>query len=231
MSVHDRQPGELVSAKTEQTIGGAPSSPMEGCYEYDVFLSYCRRSGSAAEWVTEYFAQLLEKFLGDLLPDRPRIYLDAQMETGERWPDHLRRGLSRSKLMIAVWNAPYFSSPWCLAEWYSMQERERMCSHAGPTNPAGLVIPLHYADGNHFDAEARTRIKTNVQKWCRVSPAFAQSADFLTFEECIRRLAELVTQRLEWVPPWQDWPVRIPDPASVPPAPAATDPKSWLGGA
>lgn len=200
-------------------------------YEYDIFLSYCRRSGSAQEWVTQQFCELLEKFLGDLMPTAPRIYLDTRMETGSRWPDHLRRGLSQSKLMVAVWNVPYFYSPWCLAEWYTMQQRERLLDFAGARNPDGLVIPLRYADGDHFDAEAQVRTKTDMQPWARIGPAFSASADYNDFERCVRNLAEGLADRLRGVPPWQEWPVLIPDPQVVPDAPAARGPKTWLGAA
>lgn len=126
--------------------------PLLDGYRFDVFLSY-RRSGpgNAGAWVRDHFHEMLKDCLADELGSS-EVFLDLEAETGVRWPSLLRDVLARSKVLVAVWSPPYFQSPWCLAEWRTMEARERAL--AGRTR---LVYPLRYSGGDNFSEDARER--------------------------------------------------------------------------
>ncbi|AXX31228.1 hypothetical protein APASM_3863 [Actinosynnema pretiosum subsp. pretiosum] len=132
--------------------------PLLDGYQFDVFLSY-RRSGqgNAAAWVRDHFHRMLVDCLADEL-GRTEVFIDLEVETGVEWPSLLRDALARSKVLVAVWSPPYFHSPWCLAEWWTMEAGERAL--AGTTR---LVYPLRYSDGELFPEEAKLRQHFDVR--------------------------------------------------------------------
>lgn len=108
-------------------------------YEYDIFLSY-PRIDPIGSWVEYVFAPELRKWLRAELGERTVFQDTADIEPGQRWPQRLADALGRSRLMIAIWCPPYFTSKWCMAELETMRARER---HLGiePTSRDALVVP------------------------------------------------------------------------------------------
>lgn len=145
-------------------------------YEFDIFVSY-RRSSTVGQWVRSHLVPRLEARLDDVAPGKVRISCDAQMESGVRWPDELRRRLRLSGLLLAVWSADYFRSPWCVAEWKSFKERETLLKMFQDQNPRGLVYPVRYADGDYFDSEAQqTQCRKDFSKLNYPDDVFKLSA-------------------------------------------------------
>ncbi|MFD4669530.1 TIR domain-containing protein [Lentzea sp. NPDC058450] len=187
--------------------------PLLDGYQYDVFLSY-RRSGpgNAAAWVRDHFHRMLEDCLADEL-GLTAVFIDKEVETGSMWPPLLREVLARSKMLVAVWSPPYFHSPWCLAEWRTMEERERVLG-----GTVRLVYPVRYSDGDNFPEGAKQRQHFDVREVSNPFPAFHGSHRQADLFETVKVIAGEVAQALAAVPPWRaDWPeCQVPDAVATP---------------
>lgn len=186
-------------------------------YETDVFISY-RRSGhgQVRPWVVNHFHPLLLGYLSDQLVHQPRIFVDETIDTGEHWPDALTKVLKRSRLLVPVWSPPYFSSAWCQAEWQSMLLREELCDLGGARQPQGLVLPVIFADRENFPDRARHTQAVDLKRWNRPDPHFRTTPRYEGLLDAVETLAVTIARLLPRVPPWQDWPVRVPDPVDLP---------------
>jgi TIR domain len=107
-------------------------------YEFDIFISY-RRTETVGRWVQNHLLLHLQDRFNEAAPAPLRLSCDIQMETGVSWPDELKRRLARSGLLIMVCTADYFRSRWCMAEWQSFREREKMLGLFVPGNHQGLT--------------------------------------------------------------------------------------------
>lgn len=181
-------------------------------YQYDVFLSY-PRTKSAGEWVRNHFHHLLVECLEDELAERPRVFFDETMTIGTRWPENIRSALLHSRMLVAVWTPTYFKSDWCMAEWMSMLERERLLG-LGTGDQPGLVFPVTYSDGKHFHPIARnTQSREDFKPYTCPVPILQSTALFVEFHAKMRSLAAEIAQRLDEIPEWQpDWPIKVWDP-------------------
>jgi hypothetical protein len=186
---------------------------MSDGYQYDLFLSYTRK-GNVPGWIENHFFPLLRDALTDRRPVAPRIFLDTQQEIGVNWPNNLEFALRRSRYLVAVWSAPYFQSPWCMAEWTSMLERERLLGMGGLDNPRGLVYPVVFADGNSFPPRAlEVQARIDLKRWANPFPHFRDAPAYLDFFHAMSDVADALAERLDSAPDWQsDWPVVRPPP-------------------
>ncbi len=194
-------------------------APRDDGYSFDVFLSY-RRSGrgSVAEWVRNHFHPLLVSCLADELPEEPRVFIDLEAETGCNWPSLLEETLLRSRLLVAVWSPPYFRSSWCLAEWTSMEARDRAVRSELPGRIPGLVYPVVYADSAHFPPAARDRQARDMKAWSFPAAQYRESHDYHGLHREMRKLASEIAGILPRTPAWTPgWPVWRPQPPTVPP--------------
>jgi hypothetical protein len=177
-------------------------------YQYDIFISY-KRTSAARDWVHQYFAPKLEAFLTDSLPRPPVIFLDARsIEPGDIWNTKIAQGLKHSKCLVAVLNAPYFSSEYCRAEWQTFVDRETLLGLDG-----ALVKPIQFFDGEHYDQAAWARQVIDMRDFASSAPAFRNSLKFLDFEDAVKGLvAKLVALDGPILKPasFQDWPVAMP---------------------
>jgi hypothetical protein len=179
-------------------------------YEWDVFLSYPRK-GNSGDWVRNHFHSELVGALDQELVDQPNVYFDQNQAPGVHWPNHLRRALLRSKVLVAVWSPPYFRSPWCLAEWSSMRAREQHLRLAGNTGHE-LVYPVVFWDGQNFPREARETMWHDLSEFSLPSPEFSKTTAYVDFQRRIQRVAAEVAARLKAAPPWEaGWPVELPE--------------------
>ena len=183
-------------------------------YEFDIFLSY-PRGGQVGPWVHNHFLPVLSACLDVHLAHEPRIFVDSEQPTGERWPQRIQEALLRSRLMVAVWTPPYFRSDWCIAEWSSMLERQSRLAQAGHRLERGLVYPVVYSDGKHFHARAKeTQYKWNLSAFTYPYPSFKESAAYLQFHDAVMLIAQEIEHHLGEVPDWQpDWPIVVPQPS------------------
>lgn len=126
-------------------------------YIYDVFVSY-RHKPPVLDWIRNHFFPLLEQWLPNAMPveHETRIFIDwDEIEIGAAWPAKLRQALKQSRCVLAVWAPEYFRSEWCLAEWQTIRERERLLGLGTEQQPEGLIYPVVFFDGEHFPQEAR----------------------------------------------------------------------------
>ena len=186
-------------------------------YEYDIFLSYPRK-GQVSTWVHNHFFPLLRECLDGQLVQEPRIFVDETQPTGVQWPDNIREALLHSRLLVAVWTPPYFRSPWCLAEWTSMLERESALTQAGHNPQRGLVYPVIYSDGDHFDPRAKdTQVQRNLSAFTYPYPCFKHSVAYLPFHDAMMDIAGEIETHLAEIPEWEaGWPVIEPENTDVP---------------
>jgi hypothetical protein len=192
-------------------VGDAADSDS---YEFDIFLSY-RRSGhgNACQWVHNHFYPLLLDCLADQIGWEPKIFIDLAAETGSDWPSLLENALLRSKMLVAVWSPPYFRSGWCLAEWESMQARERVLKLGQPDRPNGLVYPIIFSDSENFPPSARRRQARDLKPWSNPFRAYQESRDYEGLYREMQNITAEIGQILARAPTWRpDWPIHRPDP-------------------
>jgi hypothetical protein len=186
-------------------------------YEHDVFVSF-RHHAAVSEWVHEHFLPLLTRWLEAELPHECRVFIDDEIETGDAWPERLERALKHSALLIPVLSTGYFYSSWCVAEFMSMYERERLCSLRTQDNPSGLIWPLRFNEGEHFSQEAQNIQQLHVRRWAFSARAFSQSLEYVELESAVHALATSLARALQEAPEWQaDWPIERPSPSTPPP--------------
>jgi len=191
--------------------GGAVSD-----YEYDVFLSYSRKGGSPG-WVHNHFLPKLRDCLTDEIGYVPTIFVDQDMTAGSIWPDKLAHALRRSKILVSIYSPQYFRSEWCVAEWHSMADRERVLGLTSTDLTTGLIFPVLYSDSQNFPAYGRDRMWHDMKGLDSPEPGFQGSPDWLEFHKRMRTIAGAVERLLQQAPPWQpDWPVRRPE-VEIPP--------------
>lgn len=189
-------------------------------YEYDVFISY-RHSTAAGIWVRKYFFPELVKWLADYFPQAPKVFLDSDaIRAGHLWKDKLTRTIQRSKCLIAILNAPYFSSDYCAAEWHSFVQREQMITDETGESDIQLIIPIRFIDGDHFHSTVRARQLIDMESWAITAPAFVDSPKYVEFEKEIRRIASVLAEGPEAIlgkiPPFRKWPAIFPAPDTSP---------------
>ena len=163
------------------------------------------------------------KCLADQLDRPPQVFVDTQMEVGAHWPEELAEALRASRVLLAVWSPPYFTSSWCVAEWQSMLAREKGLGIQGSGEHHRLVYPVLFSDGASFPMEA-----LEVQSCLDLSlygfpyPQFRLTEAYLEFHDKVRGIAIDLVKRFASAPPWEpDWPVLRPEPypGSAPPFP------------
>ena len=177
-------------------------------YEFDIFLSY-PRAGQVGPWVHNHFKPVLSSCLDVYLAHAPRIFMDSEQPTGVEWPENIKAALLKSRLMVAVWTPPYFRSDWCRAEWFSMLERENFLAQEGRKPERGLVYPVVYSDGKHFDPQAKaTQYRKDLTTFTFPYACFKDSPLYLAFHSAIMSIAEEIESHLDEIPAWQpDWPI------------------------
>jgi TIR domain len=187
-------------------------------YEHDIFISY-RRSATVGRWVQSHLAPLLNARINEEAPAPVRVFCDFQMEEGTNWPAELKHQVRGSKLLLAVWSADYFRSPWCMAEWQSFRQRENLLGFFSEDHPQGLVYPLRYADGSHFHPDAQNVLLTkDFSSLNYPDEVFRQSAKYLEFDDLVKKMAVELVARLAEIPSWRDdFPIIEPEPLT--PAP------------
>lgn len=172
-------------------------------YEFDVFFSYKRHS-LTLEWTRSVHKRLQFWLTQELGGREAELFVDEEtIETGDRWPDRLREGLQKSRCMVCVWSPAYFHSDWCVSEWKSFLEREKLLS----LGSHGLIAPIRFHDGEHFPPEAQAVQWTDVEAYASTLPAFWASQRALELEDRLKELAASVAEIVKRAPPFQEWPV------------------------
>lgn len=173
-------------------------------YEYDVFFSY-KRHNLTLEW-TRQVAQQFKHWLSEELGGRPaKIFVDEDcIELGDEWPEALKLAVRRSRCMVCIWSPSYFQSSWCVSEWRSFLEREKLAK----VRPHGLIAPLKFHDGEFFPEEARRVEWVDVSPYAVTVPAFWASAKAIELEGEIKKFARKVAAIIGNAPAFRaDWPI------------------------
>ncbi len=172
-------------------------------YLYDVFFSY-KRHRQTAGW-TRNVQEQLKLWLSEELRRPVEMFVDVDtIEFGDRWPEAIKDGLRLSRCMVSVWSPLYFQSSWCVSEWKSFLEREKVTN----LGSHGLIAPIRFHDGDYFPLEARQTQSLDLRDYASALPAFWSSPRSLELEEKIKILASSIAKILELVPPFQqDWPI------------------------
>ena len=193
--------------------------PMEPGYEYHVFVSY-KRSGDVGEWVHNHFHPLLVRRLEALLDEDPRVFIDREIDIGADWPTRLSDALHKSCCLVSIWTPSYFRSKWCLAEWQTIAERERIEVASNVGNRLSLTYPIVYSDGDSFPVEAKSvQGRLDMHDFAYPFEQFRRSEKYMAFFDRMHDVAESVAARINSVPAWNDnWP-RLP--RAVEPSPVA----------
>lgn len=173
-------------------------------YEYDVFFSY-KRHGLTLDWIRGVHRRL-QLWVQEEVPNREvRLFVDEEsIETGDRWPEKMKKALRHSRCMVSVWSPSYFRSEWCVSEWRSFRERERRMN----LRSHGLIAPMRFHDGEHFPEEARDVQWTDVAPYTSSVPAFWSSQRAIELEDILKVLARSVARIAQGAPPFEpDWPI------------------------
>ena len=135
---------------------------------------------------------------------------EQSIVTGERWPESLRTALKYSRCYVGVWSPEYFQSDWCMSEWKTFLEREKL------TNAKPLIASLRYNDGDYFPDEARETQWTDVEPYSYTLPIFWKNPLALDLEKTIKDFAGQVGKIIESVPKFDPtW--KIADTPALPP--------------
>lgn len=177
---------------------------MPDDYKYDVFFSY-NRHNLTLDWTREV-SQRLKLWLSEELGGRPaEVFVDeSSIEIGNKWPDSIKYAVTRSRCMVCVWTPSYFRSSWCVSEWKSFLEREKLLK----MTPHGLIAPLKFHDGDHFPPEAKNVQWEDVAPYAATVPAFWSSAKAIELEGKLKSFAHSVAEMIQSAPPFRpDWPI------------------------
>ncbi|MBN2089924.1 toll/interleukin-1 receptor domain-containing protein [candidate division KSB1 bacterium] len=171
-------------------------------YKYDVFLSYPH--GLAEQWVVNYFLTLFKWHLEGSLGRSPEIFIDREgIASGDSWPLRLKKAISLSRSLVAIWTPSYFRSKWCMHEINLMLRRETDEGFRTPENPDGLILPVCISDGQTFPEFAKNIQYSDFRDFMLIGPAFEQSIIYIEFQKKIRGWSEDVADAIEHAPAWK----------------------------
>jgi hypothetical protein len=198
-------------------LRGKAASDTTGGYVYDVFVSYRRDSGGVnpmASWIHEVVTRLRYWLSQELPGTDERVFFDTQaLEAGSQWPDRLRHAILRSRCLVPILSPQYFKSAWCLAEWSSFVERQRLVRDMCDT----LIVPMKFHDGELFPPEAKEITTLDLTRHAGTTPSFWSTARADELDQMILRFAHDVASAVRQAPPFDpSWPIRHPEPSDPP---------------
>jgi|ERR1039458_5314020 hypothetical protein len=173
-------------------------------YEYDVFFSY-KRHPLTRNWtkkVRDLFEYWLTQELGK--PDVRMFFDEDSIETGQPWPTVLSEALKHSRCMVCVWSPLYFQSSWCLTEWRSFLERERLSK----LPKYGLIAPMRFHDGERYPEEAKNTQSVDITQYATTLPGFWDTSRAIELEERLKEFSIDVARMIVEAPAFQrGWPI------------------------
>jgi hypothetical protein len=189
-------------------------------YKHNVFLSY-KNHDVTNFWVTKFVEKLSYWLTQELGGDPALVFFDKDIiETGEQWPQRLKDGIKTSKCLVGIWTPEYFRSKWCLSEWRSFEERERILREEGIqqlTHP--LIRPLRFHDGEHYPGQAQERQLLDVTNYTSTNMAFWETAKAIELEDKIKDLCKGLAETIRFAPEFNpDFPLCIIEDDPEPPA-------------
>jgi hypothetical protein len=205
--------GGLVDLASGLSDHRFPEGAMARVYEYDVFISYQRDGNTVPAWVRTHFYPRLRDLLDDNVDYQVKIFLDEKIAVGSKWPQESLNALQRARILVPVCSPKYFLDEWCLAEWHSMREREKLVDMASRENPQGLIYPVIFSDSLNFPGYARERKMRSFKNWNQPYPQYQTTVEYHDFHREVGQMAEELVEIIAGAPDWQpDWPVLTPLP-------------------
>ena len=135
----------------------APPSEKNGTdreefLEYDVFISYSRKSENSAWVKAQVYEQLLKlrKVNGSPL----RVFFDEHsIKVGDNWPNKIELAIQGSRFFIPVYTADYFTKRYCKKEMRCAAIRRQIKLHDFiiPIARDDVKIPEQYKDIQYLD--------------------------------------------------------------------------------
>jgi hypothetical protein len=165
-------------------------------YQAEIFVSY-RRSPTVGTWVQEFLVPLLDARLNENSPSNVQLFVDVTTPVGARWPNHLKSKIKGSKILLPIWSADYFRSPWCMAEWESFRAREALLDREGE-----LIYPLAYTANTYFHPDAQATQAVDFSTLAFTGDAFRGTPEWLKFDQLVTKSAIEIVARLQNSPPW-----------------------------
>jgi tetratricopeptide (TPR) repeat protein len=109
--------------------------------DFDLFISYARRDNREG-----MVTALVEKIRSDFARFSPTsplaVFFDQDdIRDLQEWQERLRKGLERSKVMLAVLSANYFASEWCQREWEAWHQLEKSRTYPGESIAPVFIVP------------------------------------------------------------------------------------------
>ncbi|MBU8922961.1 MAG: toll/interleukin-1 receptor domain-containing protein [Bacteroidales bacterium] len=168
-------------------------------YEYDVFFSY-KRDELTREW-HEKVKVLLEYWIRqELNVTKIRIFMDTEdIKTGDKWKQIIEKSLRNSKCLVGIWSPDYFHSRWCLSEWASFRERDKIIKQDSP-----IILPARYHDGDSFPEEARNLQSRDFTEFNSTMAYFWKSEDGFEFEKKLKEFAKEIAEAIKNAPEYRD---------------------------
>lgn len=158
-----------------------------------VFISY-KRYGEWTKWVRGPFLNLLKTHLTPALGYEAKVFVDDQLEGGGDWPHELADKVARAHVMIPLFSKMYFSSHWCIREFYAARFKEDELGMRTSSNPSGLILPARIHDGLKNDLplhlEDCSRITAEDLRPYALTSIREGSERYTNFEEQIRHWVE-----------------------------------------
>jgi hypothetical protein len=189
-------------------------------YEFDLFVSY-KREPPDQQLVTPWLREVLKRVTywagQNMNGKRPRVFFDEQsIEVGDAWPDEIKAALLSAKCLLPIWSPEYFQSAWCLAEWKSFLEREKL--FMGRRHGAcRLIIPIKIHDGKWFPQEAQRLTPLDLSRYAATTEAFWKTVRADELDQVLMDFAIKVAEFVRDAPDHEDgWPVDLPAPGGPP---------------
>jgi hypothetical protein len=188
---------------------------MSEGYQYDLFISYVRQP-PVLPWVNFFFEPILEQRIRCELPRDPKIFVDdTSIKKGSKWPEKIIEALRTTRVIIPIWSADYFRSDWCVAEWITMEERQKQINKKEKSSPS-ILFPIKFTDEDHFHDLAKRTQMEDLTKYNYTAKAFKDSDEFMEFEKKIEDIAKNLCRIILDVPPWgPHWHIYSPDSQKV----------------
>ena len=174
-------------------------------YTHDVFLSYPHWY---SDWVQECFVPELQRCLAEELnPPAVDIFVDRTgIRTGDAWRERIKREVTLSRSVVAIWSPRYFHSEWCRFESSIVLYREFELGYRTLAKPEGLLFPVRVFDGDHFPDFAKDMQYFDCRDYARRPEVFKASQRYLEFQDrmidWVSQLGAAIRAAPEWNPDW-----------------------------
>ena len=166
-------------------------------YEYDVFFSY-KRDPQSDDWHRKVKEKLDFYLRMELARPTLSVFFDTEeISTGLYWKIKLADAAKKSRCLVGIWSPLYFQSKWCLSEWQTFRERERLWN-------CNVVVAASYHDGKHFPADAQAKQLMDFSDYTSTMSGFWTTTRAVDFEPKLMKFAADAAKIIRAVPDYDD---------------------------